>query len=171
MEDMTVDRRVKKTKRQLRQALMHLMTEKPSRSISVRELADRADINRGTFYIHYKDVGDLLQQLAQVQRIEPRVFLGAQKIQQRHHFVHSAVQPCRRSADIVHRLPGLLIGSDPCKVLLQIFAVASDQSQCMEAGLFHIFLRDRLCRQCSRVVLPLLLHTFTPPKSPAQPPF
>ena len=63
MEDMTVDRRVKKTKRQLRQALMHLMTEKPSRSISVRELADRADINRGTFYIHYKDVGDLLQQL------------------------------------------------------------------------------------------------------------
>ena len=63
MGDMTVDRRVKKTKRQLRQALMHLMTEKPSRSISVRELADRADINRGTFYIHYKDVGDLLQQL------------------------------------------------------------------------------------------------------------
>ena len=63
MGDMTVDRRVKKTKRQLRQALMHLMTEKPFRSISVRELADRADINRGTFYIHYKDVGDLLQQL------------------------------------------------------------------------------------------------------------
>ena len=63
MGDMTVDRRVKKTKRQLRQALMHLMTEKPSRSISVRELAERADINRGTFYIHYKDVGDLLQQL------------------------------------------------------------------------------------------------------------
>ena len=63
MEDMTVDRRVKKTKRQLRQALMHLMTEKPSRSISVRELAERADINRGTFYIHYKDVSDLLQRL------------------------------------------------------------------------------------------------------------
>ena len=63
MADMTVDRRVKKTKRQLRQALMHLMTEKPSRSISVRELAERADINRGTFYIHDKDVGDLLQQL------------------------------------------------------------------------------------------------------------
>ena len=63
MEDMTVDRRVRKTKKQLRQALMHLMSEKPSRSISVRELAERADINRGTFYIHYKDVGDLLQRL------------------------------------------------------------------------------------------------------------
>ena len=63
MEDMTVDRRVRKTKKQLRQALMHLMAEKPSRSISVRELAERADINRGTFYIHYRDVDDLLQRL------------------------------------------------------------------------------------------------------------
>ena len=59
----TVDRRVKKTKRQLRLALMELMCEKPQKHISVRELAERADINRGTFYIHYKDVSDLLQQL------------------------------------------------------------------------------------------------------------
>lgn len=63
MEEHGVDRRVRKTKRQLRQALMDLMAEKPSKSISVRELAERADINRGTFYIHYKDVGDLLQRL------------------------------------------------------------------------------------------------------------
>lgn len=35
----------------------------PSKSISVRELAERADINRGTFYIHYQDVNDLLQRL------------------------------------------------------------------------------------------------------------
>lgn len=63
MEDQNIDRRVRKTKKQLRQALMDLMSEKPSKSISVRELAERADINRGTFYIHYKDVGDLLQRL------------------------------------------------------------------------------------------------------------
>ena len=58
-----MDRRVRKTKRQLRIALMELMTQKHVNEISVRELADHADINRGTFYIHYKDVGDLLQQL------------------------------------------------------------------------------------------------------------
>lgn len=52
MEERGIDRRVRKTKRQLRQALMDLMSEKPSKSISVRELAERADINRGTFYIH-----------------------------------------------------------------------------------------------------------------------
>ena len=43
MDGRGVDRRVKKTKKQLRQALMDLMTEKPSKSISVRELAERAD--------------------------------------------------------------------------------------------------------------------------------
>ena len=112
--------------------------------------------------------GDLLQQLAQVQRIEPRVLLGAQKIQQRHHFVHSAVQPCRRSADIVHRLSGLLVGTHMRKVLVQIFAIASDQAQCMEACLFHILLRDRLRSQCTRLVLPHLLHTLVPPVFYAQ---
>lgn len=63
MEEQKIDRRVRKTKSQLRQALMQLMTEKPFKSISVRELSERADINRGTFYIHYRDVSDLLQHL------------------------------------------------------------------------------------------------------------
>lgn len=63
MDEQNIDRRVRKTKKQLRQALMDIMSEKPSKSISVRELAERADINRGTFYIHYKDVNDLLQRL------------------------------------------------------------------------------------------------------------
>ena len=59
MEEKVVDRRVRKTKRQLRLALMKLMAEKSVKDISVRELAAIADINRGTFYIHYKDVYDL----------------------------------------------------------------------------------------------------------------
>ena len=63
MHGTTIDRRVKKTKKQLRLALMHLMTQKSAKSISVRELAEQADINRSTFYIHYKDVNDLLLHL------------------------------------------------------------------------------------------------------------
>ena len=54
MEEKVVDRRVRKTKRQLRLALMKLMSEKSVKDISVRELAAIADINRGTFYIHYR---------------------------------------------------------------------------------------------------------------------
>lgn len=57
------DRRVLRTKQQIRQALIDLLCEKSEKDISVRELALRAGINRGTFYIHYKDIHDLVEQL------------------------------------------------------------------------------------------------------------
>lgn len=56
------DRRVRRTKAQLRQALTELLREKDLRSITVRELTERADVNRGTFYAHYKDIYDMLEQ-------------------------------------------------------------------------------------------------------------
>lgn len=63
MMEEKLDRRVQRTRRQLRTALTELMSEKPHKRISVRELADRASINRGTFYVHYRDVRDFMQQL------------------------------------------------------------------------------------------------------------
>lgn len=63
MEEKKVDRRVRKTKRQLRLALTKLLQEKPIKDITVREIADMVDINRGTFYLHYKDVYDMLEQV------------------------------------------------------------------------------------------------------------
>ena len=58
----TGDRRVRKTRTALKSALTTLMKQKNINSISVKELTDLADINRGTFYLHYKDVSDLLSQ-------------------------------------------------------------------------------------------------------------
>ena len=63
MDGKKVDRRVRKTKRQLRQALTVLLQEKPIKDITVREIADMVDINRGTLYLHYKDVFDMLEQI------------------------------------------------------------------------------------------------------------
>lgn len=57
------DRRVRKTKMQLFDALASLMQEKSVDEMTVREIADLADINRGTFYLHYKDVYDMVEQL------------------------------------------------------------------------------------------------------------
>lgn len=57
------DRRVRRTKAMLRQGLMQLMETKDIKDISVKELSDLADINRGTFYLHYADVYDMLTQL------------------------------------------------------------------------------------------------------------
>lgn len=63
MKEETLDRRVRKTRRLLRQCLTTLLKEKRVQDITVREIAEMADINRGTFYLHYKDVYDLMEQI------------------------------------------------------------------------------------------------------------
>ena len=57
------DRRVRKTKKLMTDALAELLLEKPLNNITVREIAERADINRGTFYLHYRDVYDMAEQI------------------------------------------------------------------------------------------------------------
>lgn len=56
----TVNRRVQFTKNALRDAMIELICEKPLTSITVKDVCARADINRSTFYLHYKDVDSLL---------------------------------------------------------------------------------------------------------------
>lgn len=63
MKEEILDRRVRKTRRQLKECLTRLLKEKKIQDITVRELAEMADINRGTFYLHYKDVFDLMDQI------------------------------------------------------------------------------------------------------------
>ncbi len=57
------DRRVRYTKMVLKQSLLSLMGDKPIEKITVKEICEKADINRGTFYAHYKDPYDLLAQI------------------------------------------------------------------------------------------------------------
>jgi len=55
-----VDRRVRRTRRALRQALLDLMDEKGYDEVTVEEITSRADIGRTTFYLHYRAKQDLL---------------------------------------------------------------------------------------------------------------
>lgn len=57
------DRRVLKTKAQLRTALTGLLEKKPLQEITVKELCEACNINRGTFYLHYPDVRALLDEI------------------------------------------------------------------------------------------------------------
>ncbi len=57
------DRRVKRTKKALREALFSLLEKKPINEISVTELTHLADDNRATFYFYYTDLLDMLQQI------------------------------------------------------------------------------------------------------------
>ena len=61
MEEKAMDRRVRKTRESLITALITLLEKKNINEISVRELSELADINRGTFYLHYKDPYDMLK--------------------------------------------------------------------------------------------------------------
>ena len=56
-------RRVKMTKRLLKDALMDLMEEKPLAAVSVTDLCNLADVNRSTFYSYYNDTIELLKEI------------------------------------------------------------------------------------------------------------
>lgn len=58
---------VRMTKARLSDALVELLITKPVREISVRELTHMAMVSRGTFYFHYADIYDLLNQVEQVE--------------------------------------------------------------------------------------------------------
>ena len=63
MEKSHKDHRVRVTKMLIRRAFTELLRQKPIQSISVKELCEQADINRGTFYAHYTDIYDLRTQM------------------------------------------------------------------------------------------------------------
>ena len=54
-----------RSKKLINEALADLLTEKPLDKITVTDVVSRADINRGTFYAHYKDIPDLVDHLIQ----------------------------------------------------------------------------------------------------------
>ena len=55
------DRRARRSRKLLKQSLLELMKEKSFSEISVRDIAEGADMNRGTFYLHYSGTAELLQ--------------------------------------------------------------------------------------------------------------
>ena len=63
MHDEIKDRRVRKTKLAIHQALLSLMEKKPISDISVLELTAAADVNRKTFYNHYNGIYAVLDEV------------------------------------------------------------------------------------------------------------
>ena len=72
MKKASNDRRTIRTKKMIRSALAELIDEKGFINVSVTDLTQRADINRGTFYLHYVDKYDLLEKIENeiIQEIE-----------------------------------------------------------------------------------------------------
>ncbi|MGE7090365.1 TetR/AcrR family transcriptional regulator [Lysinibacillus sp. NPDC048646] len=59
------DLRVVKTKQALHNALLTLLSEKPLENISIAEICREANVNRGTFYLHYEQKEKLFEEYFQ----------------------------------------------------------------------------------------------------------
>ncbi|MCD1261843.1 TetR/AcrR family transcriptional regulator [Paenibacillus athensensis] len=55
-----MDRRIQKTRQSIMNAFIDLLAEKGLEKITINDIAERANINRGTVYLHYVDKFDLL---------------------------------------------------------------------------------------------------------------
>lgn len=103
------NRSVRNTKKKLRSNLLELLHEKPINAITVRELTERADVNRGTFYFHYSDIYDMLAKLENEFFIRFDEITNALAIIQGDNRVHSYI------AEI---FSFLLKNADLCEILL-----------------------------------------------------
>lgn len=59
----SMDRRVQRTHQLLRQAAIETMKKKGFLAMTIQDIADGANVNRGTFYAHYLDKYALLEEL------------------------------------------------------------------------------------------------------------
>lgn len=77
MAGKTEDRRSRRSQKLLKEGLLALMREKKFSAISVRDVTERADMNRGTFYLHYPDTTALLQSVERDMLDEAQTLIDA----------------------------------------------------------------------------------------------
>lgn len=65
MEERSPDRRTARTRKAIRDALAQLLMDRELSKVTVKDITDIADINRGTFYKHYLDIYDLYDKTEQ----------------------------------------------------------------------------------------------------------
>lgn len=62
-ESMKTDARVRYTRRVIKESLLRLLEDRPVKRITVKEVCEAAQINRATFYAHFTDCFDVLNQM------------------------------------------------------------------------------------------------------------
>lgn len=161
LDEKKIDRRVRRTKRQLRMALTSLMLRKDIGTITVHEITELADVNRGTFYSHYKDVNDLLNQL------EENIFVTLEAVAEKYDPSDSGGDPYPFIFELL-----TLIGenADICKALLcnngdvnfqrRLFNALKDQYFRKYLTLFRPDETHRLEYYCTFIVAGILYITM-----------
>ena len=83
MKNAKDDRRSKRTRQLLGDALVELMMEKPYEDVTVQDILDRANVGRSTFYAHYADKESLL--MSEIEHVIHDLQLYAAETGDAHH--------------------------------------------------------------------------------------
>jgi AcrR family transcriptional regulator len=98
------DRRVRKTRQQLRDALISLILERGWDAISVQEVCARADVGRSTFYVHFADKEELL--LTGLEELHQGLDLQRTSAQGDFAFVDGLVEHAKEKARLLRAIVG-----------------------------------------------------------------
>ena len=136
------DRRLVKTKRALSAAFLELMEECGYDGFTINELCERADVNRGTFYNHYRDKDAVLNAL------EAEFFDGLQGFEEKLLSVSMAqVALCNAR-------------KKPLPLLVDLFDYLREQGDYLHAVLgdggdpgFDAYMRDTICTEFVKSIL------------------
>jgi AcrR family transcriptional regulator len=88
-----IDRRIVKTKEAINKAFLELFSEKELEQITINDIADLANVNRGTVYLHYIDKYDLLDKIIEDHLSKLISFCSVNEINQEVTMVISDLQP------------------------------------------------------------------------------
>ena len=137
-----MDRRITKSKKALRGALISLMEERGFDGFTVNDLCARADLNRGTFYNHFRDKDDLLA------RLEDEVMADLDRLQG------------QMQSLTVRELMKYRVRKAPLPFLVDLFGYLREQGDFLHAVLgpggdvrFGPRLRDAVCMNLIQSIL------------------
>lgn len=149
-----LDRRVQRTRRLLRDALITLSLDRGYDAITIQDITDHANLGRATFYLHYKDKDDLLLSTLQeiVDELLERIGPAENALNETHDnfAIQTLFQHAQENADL-YRI--ILRGSGAASVQRRLREIAANVAR--EA------LHARLDDQSSPIPLDLVAHYFS----------
>lgn len=116
------DRRAVRTQRNITEAFIRLLEDKDFDKITVAEIAEQADVNRRTFYLHYEDIYALLDELENTLVAEFKVELAQKQPTNMHAFLGDVVDFQWRSRQLVTAL----LANSASQFLAKIMQIAID---------------------------------------------
>lgn len=123
MKNSGANRRIRFTKLFLKESLIEILKKKPISQITIKEICERANINRSTFYAHYDNQYDLLKYI-QTEILEEISLL----------FTSSNIKENNRADTIEKILSYIVENADVCKVLINKNSDITFQNQLLTIG-------------------------------------